>query len=828
MFNAEEPLKLWIVQLGVIVVTSQFLALILSRMRQPTVIAEIAAGIILGPTALGRIPGFAEYIFPTSSIPYLSLTANIGLILFLFIVGLEIDISTVRRNARISAAISSGIILSFSLGALMSLPLYNYFIDPSTNYSHFLLFVGVSYSITAFPVLCRILSSLKLLDTNVGVCVLSAGVGNDIIGWILLAFVVALVNAGSGYIAIQVLFGILVWTLVLMFPVRIALHWFARRSGSVENGPSITFLTVTVLLVFASAYLTDYIGVQAIFGGFLVGLIIPRENGLTISLAEKLEDVVTIVFLPLYFTISGLFTNLGLLDGPLSWIFLAGIVITDWLGKFCGAGLASRAMGFQWREAATIGTLMTSKGLVELIVLNIGLQAGILTPRVFSMFVLEALILTFSTSPIVEALYPVKLRLRVTDIPNRTVARQEITPPLGADSIQDFPASHYSNVIVVLDKLEHLPGAMSIAKLLRSPASTTRAIDNSPVIKGEAELYNNHNGTNIDALRLIELTDRTSAYMKSYRADLLHEADPILSIFRSFARLNGMPVASSVAVASRNNFAACIVDRIIEADAQLLFLPWLPPPSSSPPPVITASADLAISASTQSTASRAFDYLMHGGSAHDHTSARLHTHFIKDIFSQSPVDVALFIDKRRDLDDVSLNGHHIFLPFFGGPDDRCALAFVLQLCMGSNVTATAMRIETDSECDSYTDQIDSSGSEIDDVCWEKLSTHGPRGMGCSPHVEFITSSTKMTMEDIRRHVANEQITQAQSGKHLLAVLGRSSRLHRRYYSGLLQENINVASDLEDTIGALASAFLDSNTADGLVVIKSRGPFVWTQ
>lgn len=182
---------------------------------------------------MGRIPGFTQHIFPEDSQPYLSLVANIGLVLFLFLVGLEIDAVVIRRNARLSATISlAGMVLPFGIGAGMAHAIYMRFVAKSIEFTHFMLFTGVAYSITAFPVLCRILTELKLLDTTVGIVVLSAGVGNDIVGWILLALSVALVNAGSGVTAVYILLACVGWTIFLLFPVKIALRWLARKTGS--------------------------------------------------------------------------------------------------------------------------------------------------------------------------------------------------------------------------------------------------------------------------------------------------------------------------------------------------------------------------------------------------------------------------------------------------------------------------------------------------------------------------------------------------------------------------------------------------------------------
>ncbi|EEB96290.1 hypothetical protein MPER_04598, partial [Moniliophthora perniciosa FA553] len=241
--------------------------LILGRIRQPRVISEVIAGIILGPSIMGRIPRFQSSIFPTDSMPLLNLTATIGLILFLFIVGMEIDTRVIKNNIRASAAVSiAGLVVPLGLGAALGVGVYREFVNPAVNFGYFILFVAVAVGITAFPVLCRILTELKLLDTTVGVVTLSAGVGNDVVGWILLALAVALVNASDGLTALYVLLASVGYILVLLYPIRWGFVWLARRTGSLEQGtPTTLMMTVTLLMVFISGFFTDIIGVHAIF-----------------------------------------------------------------------------------------------------------------------------------------------------------------------------------------------------------------------------------------------------------------------------------------------------------------------------------------------------------------------------------------------------------------------------------------------------------------------------------------------------------------------------------------------------------------------------------
>ncbi|KAK7681633.1 hypothetical protein QCA50_015367 [Cerrena zonata] len=710
--------------------TTQLLSLGLRKIRQPRVIAEVIGGIILGPTAFGRIPGFTEHIFPLDSRPYLSLVANIGLCLFLFLVGLEIDSAVIKRNARLSAAVAlAGMIIPFGLGAGLSVALYKEFIDKSVHFTHFMLFTGVAYSITAFPVLCRILTELKLLDTTVGIVVLSAGVGNDIIGWTLLALSVALVNAGSGLMALWILLTCVGWTLFLLLPVKFSLHWIARRTGSIENGPTMFFMTVTILILFGSAFMTDIIGVHAIFGAFLAGIIVPRDGGLAIALTEKLEDIASIVFLPLYFTLSGLSTDLGLLNNGITWGYTVAICALAYFGKFGGCTVAARLSGFSWRESSTIGSLMSCKGLVELIVLNVGLSAHILSPRVFSMFVLEALLLTFMTTPAVVFLYPPELRVRVAatgsnfaNVPGE-VADGESRPGTsrrrrGVDDDDDEKKERF---LVVLDRLEHLPGMMALAQLIQSPpvyseddplplGTDEGSSDNGSKKRKSIESVVPHQSNlSLSTLRLIELTDRTSAIMKysSFSAETLIHTDPLLAIFRAFLGLMGSEgsVGSDVRMVSYEELAPTVKEEAKRQGSQMVLLPWMPASQQIQLPN-EAHQSNEPQATPRNVINNPFEGLFRVAAASSNTSgvgtsaSALHSHFIRNVFANNYVDVALYVDQdqqsRSDSSPLarSISGgrQHIFLPFFGGPDDRLAIQFVAQICATNpRVSATVVR-----------------------------------------------------------------------------------------------------------------------------------------
>lgn len=843
--------------MGIIIMMSQLLSLALGKIRQPKVIAEVLGGILLGPTAMGRIPGFTQHIFPSQSVSYLSLVANIGLCLFLFIVGLEIDLSTIKRSVRKSLFIAlSAMALSFGLGVAISIPLYHNFIPPSVKYTYFMLFIGVSFSITAFPVLCRILTALKLLDTTVGVVVLSAGVCNDVVGWCLLALTVALVNATSGLTALWILLTCAGFTAFLMWPVRVALLRFARFTGSTENGPTMFFMTVTILIFWSCSFFTDIVGVNAIFGAFLAGLIVPREGGLAIALTEKLEDMVSVIFLPLYFTISGLNTNLGLLNDGITWGFTFAIICMDFAGKFTACTITSRITGMSWRESGTVGSLMTCKGLVELIVLNIGLAANILTPRVFSMFVFEALVLTFMTTPLVSVLYPPKRRVRATA---GGVSRASTGDPDEdkSDSVSPMTDDQpwRSRFTVVLDKSDHMSGMLVATQLVCPPSLKSSFV---ATLRSNASTRTSDKvkmpEISVDALRLVELSDRTSDVMKSSAVDTLIRTDPLLSVFRTFGELNDIPVSLSLSMVPYDDMAGTVADHAIRYGSQLLLLPWLSPSSN----FSNTSEDLSgpHSPKIEHNPFEAF----FGGSKHaGKSAAAIHSHFVRRVFAESKTDVALFIDPAG---TGTGSARHIFCPFFGGPDDRLALEFVVQLCANPRISATVVRmsksrassgaVERPSlvhlEEKASIEMLDSGyqmpilpntypdtfygqantethfqSETANNVLWGRyanfqLSNDTPPSLSAAlSRIKFSDHSSPLPL--------HSAIHLASAHKPVLVVVGRSRRLagenHTSELQKILEERGCLGQDvIRKTIGDPATAFVTSGCATAVVVLQA--------
>ncbi|KAH7914100.1 Sodium/hydrogen exchanger family-domain-containing protein [Hygrophoropsis aurantiaca] len=874
-FDTTDPLRVWIIQVGVIIMMAQLLSLGLRKMKQPKVIAEVLGGILLGPTAFGRIPGFTQHIFPQASRPYLSLVANIGLCLFLFIIGLEIDASIIKRNARISITVSlAGIALPFALGSALSIPLYNHFIDPSVKFTHFMLFTGVAYSITAFPVLCRILTELKLLDTTVGIVVLSAGVGDDIVGWSLLALSVALVNATTGLTALYILLICIAFTLFLLFPVKHLMFWLARKTGSLENGPSVFFMTFTVLLLWACAFFTDIIGVGSIFGAFLAGIIVPREGGLAITLTEKLEDMVTIIFLPLYFTYSGLNTNLGLLDDGVTWGFTIAIIALSFSGKFGGCTLAARYSGFGWREASTVGSLMSCKGLVELIVLNVGLSAGILSQKVFSMFVLEALTLTFMTTPLVNKLYPPERRVHIGES-KEMFAKVSNSENGDGSSVPDEnkledEQTWKSRFTVVLDKLEHMPAIMELTQMIHIP------MPNSQIPTSGTSHSPPGSKPTIQALRLIELSDRTSAVMKSSAGDSLMHTDPLLRIFRTFGKLNDISISSSLSIIPYDELASSVFDHGKRHGSQLIFVPWLPLSTMYPD-----AGDIGLSTAKPSNSNPNPFETFFGSWNADKSGSAIHSQFVRSIFAQSKIDVALFIDigdRAGELQSTASGSHqHVFFPFFGGLDDRLALEFVVQLCVNPKMSATIVRIvkgsitsatSIDKPAEAYLrdyqgneksnsvndgvlacngptistiefpdtlygnadTQLRLQSDAADDISWLRYASPGANIEPSSSlqrvlsRIEFTELQTPIPLHAITKRASSLRSSLAEKNTRILAVSGRSRRTrvgsHSAELTMLMEEHRSVGPEISKTIGDTATALMVSGCKIDIVVLQA--------
>ncbi|QIW97812.1 hypothetical protein AMS68_003330 [Peltaster fructicola] len=705
VYDPKNPIILFIIQAGIIIIFCRLLHYPLSLIRQPRVIAEVIGGILLGPSVFGRIPGFTNAIFPSSSIPNLSLVANLGLVLFLFLVGLEVDLRFVANNVVPALSVgAAGMALPFGLGCAIAWGLYNQFHDePGTTpiaFGTYMLFVGVAMAITAFPVLCRILTELKLLSTPVGVIVLSAGVSNDVVGWILLALCVALVNAGSGLTALWVLLATVGFALFLFLVIQPVFLWHLRRTNSLTEGPSEGVIVITLLIALGSAFFTGVIGVHPIFGAFMAGLICPHQGGFAIKVTEKIEDLISALFLPLYFALSGLSTNLGLLDSGIAWAYVVAVIAVAFFGKFAGGTIAARLNGMVWRESFTIGVLMSCKGLVELIVLNIGLQAKILSTRTFTIFVVMALITTFATTPLTSWLYPPDYQ-RKLEAWKRGEIDWDTGKPTGEDSstdaitVEKLQSRKVKTVLVYL-RLDNMPTLMALVSLLgNKPAdSEPRAHPSKQKQESVSEGPTTRRPVQVHGVRLLELTERNSSVMQVSEVDEFTAFDPVLNAFKVLGQLYNLAVSGEATVVPVSSYAGVLVNKAIDESSDLLLLPW---------------SETGAMTETQTIS---------GDSTKHKLESDSYASFVASAFAQASCNVALFINKgfsgslkqrpsalnrsmshmsvRRQAEPtlpISDRSHHIFVPFFGGADGRVALRLALQFAENPEVTVTFVHYE---------------------------------------------------------------------------------------------------------------------------------------
>jgi Kef-type K+ transport system membrane component KefB len=389
-----------LVTLAAIIVLGRVLGRLLRPLGQPQVIADILAGILLGPSLLGKEA--SSWLLPPEAAPSLGLVAQVGVILWMFLLGLETNLGVLRGKWRPIVSIAgAGMATPFLLGWLVLAGwLYPRFASADVDPVHFSLFIGVALSITAFPVLARILADRNLQRTSNGMTALACAAVGDVAAWCILAILVGMVQMQSG--GARILLATVAFVAAMLVVVRPLVHRWAVRQTPQQAGNGA--ITVALLGCLLSAAMTEWIGIHALFGAFLFGLVIPHDCALAETLERRIRDVVSIVFLPAFFAYSGLRTEIGLVDTSAQWLAVGAIILVATLGKFGGVTAAARLNGFGWRDAAVLGSLMNARGLVELIVLNIGLDTGIISPTVYTMMVLMALATTVGTAPMIRAL----------------------------------------------------------------------------------------------------------------------------------------------------------------------------------------------------------------------------------------------------------------------------------------------------------------------------------------------------------------------------------------------------------------------------------------
>lgn len=409
--NFKHPLATLLLQIITIIMAARLFGKLFQKIKQPSVMGEIIAGVMLGPSFLGHyFPGVSEVIFPISSLGNLQFLSQIGLILFMFVIGMELDLNVIRSKAKDAIVIShASIIFPFFLGMLLALFLYSEFAPQGISFLSFSLFTGIAMSITAFPVLARIVQERGLTKTRLGSIVITCAAADDITAWCILAAVIAIVKAGSAMSALASIFAALLYVLLMLKIVQPLLTRIAKKYADEANlsRPVIAIFFITLLI---SAYTTEVIGIHALFGAFMAGAIMPSNISFRKVFIEKVEDVSVVILLPLFFVFTGLRTEIGLLNDARLWGICGLIILVAVLGKFVGSALAARFVGQSWKDSLSIGALMNTRGLMELIVLNIGYDLGVLSKEIFAMLVLMALITTFMTGPALDIINKVAKR----------------------------------------------------------------------------------------------------------------------------------------------------------------------------------------------------------------------------------------------------------------------------------------------------------------------------------------------------------------------------------------------------------------------------------
>jgi Kef-type K+ transport system membrane component KefB len=399
-----QPLPRLLIQLILIVTLARLFAAHSARVGQPAVIGEMIAGIVLGPSVAGALaPGVFQFVFPADSMGALRMLSQVGVILFMFVVGMELDLKQMRGQARTAVLVSHvSIVLPYFLGTFFSLFIYESFSTRGINFSSFALFMGVAMSMTAFPVLARILEERGMTKSHLGSMALTCAAVADVTAWTILVFVVAVVKSRNPANCLMTIGLLALFVGAMLFGVKPLLRRLPVARMGAGGEPTQNMVVAVLVVAFGAGLLTEVIGIHALFGAFLAGVVVPRESDFQLRVRERLESFSAAFLLPLFFAFTGLRTQIGLLSDWASVSVCLGLVVVATLGKFGGTMLTARWSGMDWHDSFALGALMNARGLVELIVLNIGFDLGILSPRVFTMMVVMALVTTCMTGPLLS------------------------------------------------------------------------------------------------------------------------------------------------------------------------------------------------------------------------------------------------------------------------------------------------------------------------------------------------------------------------------------------------------------------------------------------
>ncbi|XP_056170972.1 cation/H(+) antiporter 20-like [Syzygium oleosum] len=652
-WQGDNPLNhafpLLIVQTILVLFLSRFLAFLLKPLRQPKVIAEILGGILLGPSALGRFDSFLNLVFPSWSIPVLESVASIGLLFYLFLVGLELDLGSIRRSGKNAFSIAfTGILLPFLFGMGAAFILRKLVHgEEKVSYSQFLMFMGVALSITAFPVLARILAELKLLTTRVGETAMAAAAFNDFAAWIMLALAVALAGGGSSspkspLIPLWILISGMAYVGFMFVVIRPMMNWMARQCSPEYDFVDEAYICVTLAGVMLSGFMTDLIGIHSIFGAFVFGMTIPKGGVFATRLIKRIEDFVSGLLLPLYFASSGLKTDIAKIRGAEAWGLSVLVISMACTGKILGTFVVAMVCMIPIRDSLALGVLMNTRGLVELIVLNIGKEKKVLNDEVFAILVLMAIFTTFMTTPIVMAIY--KPRQIIPPLVVRRLRRQQ---HLSEDELRVLACVHGPG---------NIPSLMKLMEFKRTSLS--------PPLR-------------LHVVRLVELTNRPSSIIMVRRArknglplincfchGTMH--DQVAVALRAYSQASHLTIHHSTAISVLSTMHEDINHVAQEKRAEMIVLP--------------------------------FHKQWRGENEEEIESVSYEWREVnRKVLESALCTVAILLDRglgdefRQCEEQEAIVERQICVVFFGGPDDHEALALVRRMANNPMVKVSIIR-----------------------------------------------------------------------------------------------------------------------------------------